>query len=60
MLASSTQQYDSFPNDLEEVEGLMHEYKIKAEMCRNMDTRVCKMTITYLYVYTLGFYLYSV
>ncbi|XP_065886408.1 structural maintenance of chromosomes protein 5-like isoform X2 [Dysidea avara] len=33
------QQYDSFPNDLEEVEGLMHEYKIKAEMCRNMDTR---------------------
>ncbi|XP_065886406.1 structural maintenance of chromosomes protein 5-like isoform X2 [Dysidea avara] len=32
------QQYNSFPNDLEEVEKLMHEYQIKAEMCRSVDT----------------------
>jgi len=35
------QQYDSFPNDLGEVEELIHENQTKAELCYSLDTGVC-------------------
>ena len=36
-----SQQYDSFPNDLGEVEELIHENQTKAELCYSLDTGVC-------------------
>jgi len=46
------QQYDSFPNDLGEVEELIHENQTKAELCYSLDTGVCyhSLELTFAYV----------